>query len=89
MRRTVHSVIKKYLSKHIAATRSNNKWTKRKMSEELDMDDRSYADIEKGVSACSTVTFILYLLFVLNQQEQSQLLHDLREQILKLWDQAA
>lgn len=89
MRRTVHTVIKTHLSKHIATTRAKNKWTKRKMSEELDMDDRSYADIENGTSACSAVTFILYILFVLEKEEQHDLLRELREQIVKNWGEVA
>ena len=89
MRQTVHAVIKTHLCKHISTTRAKNKWTKRKMAEELDMDDRSYADIEKGTSACSTVTFILYILFVLEEEKQNDLLRELREQILKTWGEVA
>lgn len=89
MRRTVHMVIKNYLRKQISITRSNRKWSKRKMSEELAMDERSYSYIEKGESACSAVTFILYLLFVLKEEERADFLHDLREEIVKNWEDVA
>ena len=86
MRHTVHSVIKNHMSKHITATRIQNKWTKKKMSEALDMDERSYAYLEKESSACGIVTFVLYLLFVLKDDEWKQMLYELREQILTDWE---
>ena len=89
MRKTVRTVIKTRLREHITRTRTQNKWTKHVMSEKLDMDDRSYADIENGTSACSAVTFILYLLFVLDDREQLELLRELREEIMKNWGSVA
>ena len=89
MRKTVRTVIKTRLREHIARTRTQNRWTKHVMSEKLDMDDRSYADIENGTSACSAVTFILYLLFVLDDREQLELLRELREEIMKNWGSVA
>lgn len=89
MRQITHSVIKAHFCKHITLTRRKNKWTKRKMAEVLDMDDRSYAYIEKGESACSAATLILYLVFVLKEEEQIEFLCELRKQILKHWEEIA
>ncbi len=89
MRQITHSVIKAHFCKHIILTRHKYKWTKRKMAEVLDMDDRSYAYIEKGESACSAATLILYLVFVLKEEEQIEFLCELRKQILKHWEEIA
>lgn len=60
-----------------------------KMSEKLAMDVRSYADIEKGITACSTATFLLYFVFILNEDERNGLLIDIEKEILKLWEEIA
>ena len=87
MRRITHSVLKTHFCKHVTRTRRQNKWTKRKMAETLDMDDRSYADIESGESACSAATLVLYLVFVLTEEDQIEFLLELRNQILKYWEE--
>ena len=86
MRKTAHTVIKENLRKRISETRVKNKWTKRKMAEMLAMDDRSYSDIEKGISACSTVTLIIFIIFVLEDGTQKDdLFKELREKIEDAW----
>lgn len=87
MRQTTHSVIKAYFCKHIVITRHKYRWTKRKMAEALDMDDRSYAYIEKGESACSAATLVLYLVFILKEEEQIGFLEELRSQIMQRWEE--
>ena len=87
MRQTTHSVIKAHFCKHIVITRHKYRWTKRKMAEALDMDDRSYAYIEKGESACSAATLVLYLVFVLKEEEQIVFLEELRSQIMQRWEE--
>ena len=87
MRQITHSVIKAHFCQHVARTRRKNKWTKRKMAEVLDMDDRSYAYIENGESACSAATLVLYLVFVLTEEDQIEFLLELRNQILKYWEE--
>lgn len=89
MRQATHTVIKTHFCKHITATRRKFKWTKHKMAEKLDMDDRSYSDIEKGEFACSAVTLVLYLVFVLQEEEQITFLLELRRLILKSWEEIA
>lgn len=89
MRQTAHAVIKTHFCKHVATTRRKYKWTKRKMAEALDMDDRSYAYIENEDSSCSVVTFVLYLLFVLQEEDQLTFLSELRELIQKSWEEIA
>lgn len=86
MRKTAHTVIKEHLCKQISATRVKNKWTKKKMAEKLAMDDRSYSDIEKGVSACSMVTLVMYVAFVLDgSEEKDDLFAILRKKIEEAW----
>ena len=87
MRQTTHSVIKAHFCKHIVITRHKYRWTKRKMAEALDMDDRSYAYIEKGESACSAATLVLYLVFVLKEEEQIGFLEELRSQLMQRWEE--
>lgn len=86
MRKTAHTVIKEHLCKQITETRVKNKWTKKKMAEKLVMDDRSYADIEKGLSACSMVTLVMYVAFVLDGGDQRyNLFSTLRKKIEDAW----
>ena len=87
MRHTTHSVIKAHFCKHIVVTRHKYRWTKRKMAEALDMDDRSNAYIEKGESSCSAATLVLYLVFVLQEEEQIDFLGELRNQIVRRWEE--
>ena len=90
MRQITHTVIKAHFCKHVTVTRHKYKWTKRKMAEALDMDDRSYAYIENGESACSAATLVLYLVFVLQEEgEQKDFLSELRSAILKHWEEIA
>lgn len=86
MRKTAHIVIKEHLCKQISETRVKNKWTKKKMAEKLAMDDRSYADIEKGLSLCSAVTLIIYIIYVLEDNAQKVDLFDiLRKKLDEAW----
>lgn len=88
MRQIAHTIIKANFCKHVTTTRRKHKWTKRKMAEALDMDDRSYAYIENGQFACSAVTIVLYIVFVLTEEERDEFLLELREKIQKLWEVA-
>lgn len=81
MRKTARTVIKEHLCKQISETRVKNKWTKKTMAEKLAMDDRSYSDIEKGVYACSMVTLVMYVAFVLDSKEENELFSVLRKKI--------
>lgn len=88
MRQTTYYVIKNHFCKHIIVTRHKYRWTKKKMAEALDMDDRSYAYIEKGEFACSAATLVLYLVFVLRDEgEQIDFLDDLRRLIIQRWEE--
>ncbi|MBR6507780.1 MAG: hypothetical protein IKT37_09305 [Clostridia bacterium] len=56
------------------------------MAEKLAMDDRSYADIEKGLSLCSAVTLIIYIIYVLEDNAQKVDLFDiLRKKLDEAW----
>ena len=86
MRKTAHAVIKENLRSKIFQTRVKNNWTKRRMAEMLAMDDRSYSDIEKGISSCSVVTLVIFIAFVLEDSVQKEeLFKELRESIEKAW----
>ena len=86
MRKTAHAVIKENLRSKIFQTRVKNKWTKRRMAEMLAMDDRSYSDIENGISSCSVVTLVIFIAFVLEDSVQKEeLFKELRESIEKAW----
>ncbi|MBO5402632.1 MAG: hypothetical protein J6A85_05635 [Clostridia bacterium] len=56
------------------------------MAEKLAMDDRSYADIENGLSSCSAVTLIIYIIYVLEDDAQKVDLFDiLRKKLDEAW----
>ena len=56
------------------------------MAEKLAMDGRSYSDIENGRSACSAVTLVMYIVFVLEDGKQKEeLFHILRKNIEEAW----
>ena len=56
------------------------------VAEMLAMDDRSYSDIEKGISSCSVVTLVIFIAFVLEDSVQKEeLFKELRESIEKAW----
>ena len=69
MREVIHKELKEYLRKYIKETRKSMKLSQEKMAERLIMDARSYADIENGTNMCGTITFIYFLLYVVDDLE--------------------
>lgn len=63
MKRLYLKVLKHYLHKQFKDTRKRLGLTQAKMAEKLEIDTRSYSDIDNGKSLCSTLTFILFLLY--------------------------
>ena len=76
MRNKLQSELKKFLRGYILKLRDDNNLTQKKMANLLEMDVRSYADIENGKNMCSTLTFILLLSQLRNNGED--LLNDLK-----------
>lgn len=62
MRNTYRTILKKYLHERILADRLKNGLVQEEMAERLQIDWRSYIDLEHGKNLCSTTTFITYLL---------------------------
>lgn len=69
MRKTYEAILKEYLHKRIVKDRKANHLIQEKMAELLVMDPRSYSDIERGKTMCSTLTFTLYLLQLCDDPE--------------------
>ena len=66
MRNAIQKELKNYLSVQMKETRKAKKLSQAKMAEILVMDVRSYADIENGSNLCGTVTFIHWMLYVVD-----------------------
>lgn len=77
MRNKLQSELKKFLRGYIIKLRNDNNLTQKKMANLLEMDVRSYSDIENGKNMCSTLTFILLLSQLRNNGEE--LLNDLKD----------
>lgn len=69
MREIIHKELKEYLCKYIKDTRKSMKLSQEKMAEKLIMDARSYADIENGSNMCGTITFIYFMLYMVEDIE--------------------
>ena len=61
MRAKYTEVLKKYLSEKIKDERKRRKKTQTEMADELEMDVRSYVELEYGKSLCGSVTLVLFL----------------------------
>ena len=64
MRNIYNSALKSFMHYKILNARYDLNLTQYKMAEYLAMDPRSYANIDNGTSLCSTVTFVLFLIYV-------------------------
>ena len=87
MKKVLHTAIKDYLQKKIVNFRVTNNLSQGKMAEKLYMDLRSYVDIENGKSACSMVTFVVFILVI--SPDSSEILGDLQKIIKEELDDAA
>lgn len=63
MRTAYLCVLKTVIHDKIVSTKNDLNLTQAQMSEILVMDPRSYADISSGKSMCSTLTFVLFLIY--------------------------
>ena len=62
MKDAYRTALKHILCEQIGSTRISLELTQDKMAESLMIDVRSYADIDRGISMCGTLTFVLFLL---------------------------
>ena len=76
MKETYRAELKKILCRWIGTTRVSLNMTQDRMAEALLIDVRSYADIDRGVSLCSTLTLVLFLVYFC--PEPANLLGDIR-----------
>lgn len=70
MRKTYEATLKRCLHDKIVTVRKKQQITQEKMAELLIMDPRSYADIENGKNACSSVTLMLYMIHFCDDPNQ-------------------
>ena len=79
MKTIYHRALKTFLATHMRKTRKKLKMTQAQMAEKLELDLRSYSNVDNGKSLCSTITFILYLLYVC--EDAPKLLAEMKETI--------
>ena len=60
----MHSVFKEVITEHIKATRKELGLTQAEMAAKLQIDLRTYCNIESGRSLCGTMTLLMYLLYI-------------------------
>ena len=77
MRDAYKAALKTFLHHQMKEDRKKNHLIQEKMAEILEMDLRSYADIENGKNMCNTVTFLVYLLEF--YEDPNELLDEIRD----------
>lgn len=63
MRNLYTGILKDTFRIELMKFRTERNLTQARMSERIEMSERSYADIESGKSCCSAVTLVLYLVY--------------------------
>ena len=63
MRKLYQKTFKKFFYNDLIKTRAKMKYTQAQMASLLEMDDRSYAELDHGNSCCSALTLVLYLIY--------------------------
>jgi len=64
------------IAKHMLKTRKELGWTQAQMAEKLELDLRSYSNVENDKSLCSTMTLMLYLQYIC--PDANQLLQEIK-----------
>lgn len=64
MRKQQREILKTYFHSQLIAAREEKKLTQSQMAELLAMDERSYIDLDHGLTCCSAVTLARFLIFV-------------------------
>lgn len=76
MKEAYRAELKRILCQRIGTARVLRNLTQAEMAEALLIDVRSYADIDRGVSLCGTLTLVLFLIYFC--PEPAHLLGDIR-----------
>ena len=63
MKSLYRQILKETLHEEIVKTRTELGMTQEQMAEALEIDTRSYADIDHGKSICSVLTLVLFLVY--------------------------
>ena len=63
MKRIYRQILKETLHEELIKTRAELGWTQEQMAETLEMDTRSYADLDHGKSTCGVLTLVLFLIY--------------------------
>lgn len=87
MRKLYTRAFKEFFFRHLTATRSRLHCTQAEMAEKLAMDERSYADLDRGLSCCSALTLALYLIYCC--EDPLAFLHQLHSALEQERDHAA
>ncbi len=77
MREIYHTTLKHYFHQKLIHVRMERKLTQAAMAELLEMDNRSYVDLDHGKTCCSATTFALYLIYVC--EDVAEFLRELRD----------
>ena len=63
MKRIYRQILKETLHEEIVKTRVELGWTQEQMAERMEMDVRSYSDLDHGKCSCGVLTLILFLIY--------------------------
>ena len=77
MRKIYLQLLKVFLCKEFRRAQKEKGLTQAEMAEILEIDIRTYSNISRGKSICSTLTFVLFLLYCCD--DPRKLLEDFRE----------
>ena len=87
MRKLYQKTFKKFFYNDLIKTRAKMKYTQAQMASLLEMDDRSYVELDHGNSCCSALTLVLYLIYCCN--DPMAFLESLRKVLEATEDDAA
>jgi len=76
MKSIYYSMLRSIIAKHMLKTRKELGWTQAQMAEKLELDLRSYSNVENDKSLCSTMTLMLYLQYIC--PDANQLLQEIK-----------
>ena len=69
MKEAYRAELKRILCNWMGITRMSLSYSQEMMAEGLLMDVRSYSDIDRGISLCSTLTLVLFLVYYCQEPE--------------------
>ncbi len=79
MKSIYYSMLRSMLANHMRKTRKELGWTQAQMAEKLELDLRSYSNVENDKSLCSTMTLMLYLSYIC--PDADQLLQEIKSEM--------